>query len=272
MTRRVHVMAGLYVDTPPPARHDEPMRRVGMATVVGALLLVVSSGPASAMPSVASAPSAAASTGSCLAHLPTRDKVVALTFDMGGGAGGLHRILDTLESESVPATFFATGNWARMFPHRLRKIARRGYAIGNHSNTHPDMTHLSDAQVEAQLRTAARAIRRATGSNPGPWFRFPFGTHSVHDVELVNDLGYACIQWTVDTAGWMGTSGGASVDSVLRRVLDGARRGEIVLMHAGANPKDGSTLDADALPAIIRRLRDLGYGFVALDSPTDPAA
>ena len=37
-------------------------------------------------------------------------------------------------------------------------------------------------------------------------------------------------------------------------------------MHLGAHPQDGSTLDADALPANDRRLlRDRGYGFVTLD-------
>lgn len=241
-----------------------------MATMVGAILLVVSSSITSPAHGARLEPTAPSLSGACLSHLPTHDKVVALTFDMGGGADGLHRILDTLAAESVPATFFATGNWARAFPHRLRKIARHGYAIGNHSNTHPDMTKLGDGEIEAQLHKAARAIRTATGSSPGPWFRFPFGTHSQHDVALVHDLGYSCIQWTVDTAGWMGTSGGASIDSVLRRVLDGARRGEIVLMHVGANPKDGSTLDADSLPMIISRLRDRGYGFVSLESFTDP--
>ena len=35
-------------------------------------------------------------------------------------------------------------------------------------------------------------------------------------------------------------------------------------MHLGANPDDGSTLDADALPQIIKRLRADGYSFVLL--------
>jgi peptidoglycan/xylan/chitin deacetylase (PgdA/CDA1 family) len=36
-------------------------------------------------------------------------------------------------------------------------------------------------------------------------------------------------------------------------------------MHTGSNPDDHSTLDADALPAIIDGLRSKGYGFVTLD-------
>ncbi|RIK12071.1 MAG: polysaccharide deacetylase, partial [Acidobacteria bacterium] len=35
-----------------------------------------------------------------------------------------------------------------------------------------------------------------------------------------------------------------------------------VLMHVGTNPDDGTTLDADALPAIIDGLRTRSYSFV----------
>jgi peptidoglycan/xylan/chitin deacetylase (PgdA/CDA1 family) len=48
-------------------------------------------------------------------------------------------------------------------------------------------------------------------------------------------------------------------------VLAGLSPGEIVLMHVGSNPNDGSTLDAQALPRIITELRNRGYGFVTLD-------
>ncbi len=39
----------------------------------------------------------------------------------------------------------------------------------------------------------------------------------------------------------------------------------IVLLHVGANPDDGSTLDADALPTIVAELRARGYGLVTVD-------
>lgn len=42
--------------------------------------------------------------------------------------------------------------------------------------------------------------------------------------------------------------------------------GEIVLMHIGSNPDDATTLDADALPQVIDRIRAAGYGFTTLDA------
>ena len=78
-------------------------------------------------------------------------------------------------------------------------------------------------------------------------------------------LDYGSVRWTVDTLGWQGTSGGQSSTTVLNRVLANLQPGEIVLMHVGSHPTDGSTLDADALPAIIREVEARGYRFVDLD-------
>jgi len=40
--------------------------------------------------------------------------------------------------------------------------------------------------------------------------------------------------------------------------------GEIVLMHVGSHPTDHSTLDGDALPAVIAGIKAAGYGFVTI--------
>jgi peptidoglycan/xylan/chitin deacetylase (PgdA/CDA1 family) len=80
----------------------------------------------------------------------------------------------------------------------------------------------------------------------------------------VNQLGYTAVGWTVDTLGWEGTSMGQSNRSVTSHALAHLEPGVIILMHVGANPHDHSTLDADALPAIIRAIRAHAYQFVTL--------
>ncbi|MGI1849791.1 polysaccharide deacetylase family protein [Rhodococcus sp. SJ] len=93
-------------------------------------------------------------------------------------------------------------------------------------------------------------------------FRFPFGVRTDADIRVVNDAGYVPVRWTVDSLGWKGTSGGLDVGAVTDRVVSAAVPGQIVLMHMGTNPDDGTTLDADALPAIIDGLRTRSYSFV----------
>jgi len=199
-----------------------------------------------------------------LTTLPTPKHVVALTFDAGADNDGVASILATLRRQGVPGTFFLTGDFVHAFPRSARSMA--DFPIGNHTYNHPDLTKLSDAAVRTEIRSAASAIKSVTGQDPHPLFRFPYGAVNRHLVDVVNSECYVPFRWTVDTLGWKGTSGGQSVESVVARVLAAARPGEIVLMHVGAHPTDHSTLDADALPQVIARLRAQGYGFVALES------
>ena len=197
--------------------------------------------------------------------IPTRRRVVALTFDIGPTAG-VKSILAALRRDHVRATFFLIGGVARRFKATARSIAAAGQLVGDHSNTHPHFTRITDARIRAEVLRAQTEIKSVTGLDPWPWFRFPFGDHNAHTISVVNSAGFVPIGWTVDTLGWMGTSGGITVRIVVHRVLANRRPGEIVLMHGGSDANDHSTLDADALPKVIRKLRAHGYSFVNLNA------
>lgn len=202
--------------------------------------------------------------GQDLTLIPGTGRVVALTFDAGANAAGLPKILSALAVKGVPGTFFLTGTWAATNPAGVGQIVAAGHQVGNHSMTHPAFTSLSDALIAQQVRGAEQAIS-AAGADPRPFFRFPYGERDARTIAAVNDLGYVAVRWTVDTLGWKGTSGGISTQTVTDRALTALTPGEIILMHIGSNPDDGSTLDADALPQIIDRISAAGYGFVTLD-------
>jgi peptidoglycan/xylan/chitin deacetylase (PgdA/CDA1 family) len=172
--------------------------------------------------------------------------------------------LSALAAKGVPATFFLTGNWAATNPGGAGQIVASGHRVANHSMTHPGFTGLSGELIDQQVRGAEQTISTA-GADPRPFFRFPYGERDARTIAAVNDLGYVAVRWTVDTLGWKGTSGGISTQTVIERVLAGLQPGEIVLMHIGSNPDDGSTLDADALPQMIDAISGAGYGFVTLD-------
>lgn len=197
-------------------------------------------------------------------RLPTSRKVVALTFDAGANADAAPSILSTLAEYGVTGTFFLTGKWVEAYPECAAKIGAN-YPVANHSYSHPDLTKLLDPAVREEISGGAAAIELATGKDSHPVFRFPFGASNQHMIDLVNSLGYGAINWTVDTRGWQGTSGGQDVQKIVDRVLAGLQPGEIVIMHVGSHPTDRSTLDADALPLIIQEIRARGYGFATID-------
>jgi peptidoglycan/xylan/chitin deacetylase (PgdA/CDA1 family) len=201
-------------------------------------------------------------------YIPTKRRVVALTFDAGANADAVPSILATLRRGHVPATFFLTGNFARAYPAAARAIVAGGFRVGDHTISHPYLTHLSDAAVRREIMGGPEQIMAVTGASPAPLFRFPFGDADARTIAIANQLGYVPIRWTVDTLGWEGTAGHISASVVAARVLAGLRPGEIVLMHVGSNPDDHTAFDSDALPRVISELRARGYSFVTLDALT----
>lgn len=211
------------------------------------------------------APFPAALAGRDLEVIPGAGPVVALTFDAGANSAGLPGILQTLAATGVRGTFFLTGNWASANPAGVAAIVAGGHRVGNHSMTHPGFTGLADSAIGDQLVRAQQTIQ-AGGGDPRPLFRFPFGERDARTIATVNAYGYLPVRWTVDTLGWKGSSGGITAQIVADRALSRLQPGEIVLMHIGSNPDDGTTLDADALPGMIERIRQAGYGFTTLDA------
>jgi peptidoglycan/xylan/chitin deacetylase (PgdA/CDA1 family) len=193
-------------------------------------------------------------------RLPTSQKVVALTFDAGGNDAGVTPILAALAAAGVEGTFFLTGRWTEVYPARARQISAL-YPTGNHTYDHPYLTRLTDAQVRDEIVHAQLVISSITGHDPRPLFRFPYGDRNARTLADAHSLGYGSIRWTVDTLGWEGKSTGQSTTSVVQRVMSNLQPGEIVLMHVGA-ATDGSTLDADALPAMISAIEAKGYSLV----------
>ncbi len=221
--------------------------------------------PPAPAPVPPAAPFPGALAGRDLEVIPGAGAAVALTFDAGANSAGLPSILQSLAAAGVRGTFFLTGSWAAANPEGVAAIVAGGHRVGNHSMTHPAFTGLSDAVIADQVRSAEQAIR-AAGADPRPLFRFPFGDRDARTIATVNNLGYLPVRWSVDTLGWKGTSGGVTAQLVADRVLAALQPGEIVLMHIGSNPDDGTTLDADALPQVISRIRQAGYGFTTLDA------
>jgi peptidoglycan/xylan/chitin deacetylase (PgdA/CDA1 family) len=198
--------------------------------------------------------------------IPTTKKIAALTFDIGAAnLGGLPHVLTTLRRDHVPSTFFLIGAWVARFKSAANQIVKSGAAIGDLSLDHEHFPRIPDYSMREQVLGAQSEISEVTGAQPWPWFRFPFGDFNDHTIAVVNSLGFATIGWTVDTLGWEGSSRGITVGSIIRRVVDARRPGEIVLMHPAATV-DHSTLDARALPGIIKALRSYGYSFVTINA------
>lgn len=195
----------------------------------------------------------------------TQERVVAVTFNAAWNAAGLERILEELAVRRAPATFFPTGDFADRHREVIRRIATAGHGLGNHSYSHPHFRELTVAGRRREVRAADQALRAAgAGGALTPFFRFPYGETGPAEISEVNALGFADIEFTTDTNGWMGTEGGMTVDRAVQRALDVLRPGAIIQMHLGASGGRTEVLDAHALPWILDGIATRGYRVIDL--------
>ncbi|MGI5336354.1 polysaccharide deacetylase family protein [Streptomyces sp. CA-181903] len=194
----------------------------------------------------------------------TGRRLVALTFNAAWNTDGIGTVLAVLRQHHAPATFFLTGDFAERHPAAARSLAAAGHGIGNHSFSHPHFGELTPRERAAEVLSADRAIRAATGTAPLPFFRFPYGDTTPRQIAEVNALGFADIEFTTDTNGYLGPQGGMTVERTVRRVTDALRPGAIIQMHVGAPEGRHTVLDARALPAVLDALRSRGYGVADL--------
>jgi peptidoglycan/xylan/chitin deacetylase (PgdA/CDA1 family) len=192
---------------------------------------------------------------------------VALTFDAEHPdrphrIGATERVLERLDGEGITATFFIQGRWAEAFPGLARSVADQGHLIGNHSFYHARMPLLSAAGLASDVRAAERAIVAATGVDPRPWFRCPFGEGSDDPKVLagLQRLGYREIGWDVEGFDWRpGRRGrGMARGMVAQAVTHGD--GAVLLLHPW------TTATWLGLDPLIAGLRDAGATFVRVDA------
>lgn len=171
------------------------------------------------------------------------DNYVAISFDAAWGADKTRSIMDVCDRYNVKATFFLVGFWVDKYPEIVAEIASRGFEIGTHSNTHPQMSKLSEQQCVSELTSSCRKIVDITGQ-PVKVFRPPFGDYDNQLIDVASNLGLYTIQWSVDSLDWKGLSALQIAERVQK-----AQSGDIILCH------NNSDHIVEALPIIFEALQ-----------------
>ncbi|MCW2278344.1 delta-lactam-biosynthetic de-N-acetylase [Heliophilum fasciatum] len=191
-----------------------------------------------------------------LYHIPDSGTALYLTFDEGYENGFTPQILDTLSSMNVPATFFVTGQFVNEHPDLVRRMAELGFAVGNHSYDHPDMTTLDDEKQKAQFNKLSEKVAQLTGRAPRH-YRPPMGRYNLHNVALAHDLGMQTVFWSIAYKDWeVDRQVGAT--AALPKVLKQLHPGAVILLHAVSED------NAMMLPQLINECRAQGYTFQSL--------
>jgi len=190
-------------------------------------------------------------------------KTVVLTFDDGPHRAHTDEIVAILKRYDVPGVFFEVGRNigsvdadGKVKLGAMAGISRQlmadGYAVGNHSLTHAQLSRTSGDALRQQVLDTDVLLRQV-GDKRAPLFRFPYGARNAEGLQLLNEAGLKSIMWNIDSMDWADPV----PESIVQRVLAQVEREQrgIILFH------DIHDRAVKALPQILDKLIADGYQF-----------
>jgi peptidoglycan/xylan/chitin deacetylase (PgdA/CDA1 family) len=166
--------------------------------------------------------------GTIVAHVPTAERRVALTFDDGPTPSRVDTLLGLLASRDVRATFFVTGRELGAAPDAGRRLVAAGHELGNHTYAHRRMVLVSPGTVRAEVERTDSLIR-AAGHEGAIYFRPPYGYKLVALPWYLARTGRTTVIWDVEPDSYSEVA--ATPHGIVRHTLSRVRPGSIILLH-----------------------------------------
>jgi peptidoglycan/xylan/chitin deacetylase (PgdA/CDA1 family) len=204
-------------------------------------------------------------------HGPRTGNRVALTFDADMTDGMLYnlrtgrvksyanlRIIDMLEQQRIPATFFLTGKWVEHYSDLTRRLAGNPrFELANHTYGHLAFT--ADCYGLPQLPTREMTddvaktftVIEPYGGRQTRYFRFPGLCHDGAALAALAPLGLTVIDGDVVSGDPFATAWPPIVQAVLSKV----KPGSVIIMHV---TEANAEMTDKALPYILTGLRERG--------------
>src|SRR5690625_1643523 len=97
----------------------------------------------------------------------------------------------------APAIFFVNGHFIQTEEKQamLKEIHDLGFAIGNHTYTHPVLSDISEAEQRQEIVELNDLIEDITGERP-KFFRAPHGVNTDYSTQVVAEEGMVMMNWT----------------------------------------------------------------------------
>ena len=205
-----------------------------------------------------------------------KPRQVALSFDDGPDPKWTPKVLDILKQYGVKGTFFMIGEVAEDNVGVMQRVFDEGHEIGNHTFTHPDISDISQHQLDLELTLTEKLYGSKLGVHP-LYFRPPYSIDQDPDtndqaapIDFIQDRGYTVVGNKIDTNDWDEhprktpqeiTSGVLDQLNAMQGQSD--REGSIILLHDGGGDRSATVA---ALPLLITTLRAHGYQIVPVSA------
>ncbi len=193
-----------------------------------------------------------------LYFIKTEEKIIALTIDDGPHAVVTPKILDVLNENQVPATFFLIGGQVEDNEDIVRRIVKDGHEIGNHHMQNRPSIKLSEAEFERQLLEADEILNEFAQVK---WFRPASGWFNQRMLRQLKKYNYKCALGSV----YPYDAAIHNVRFLSNYILHNVFPGAIIILHDGEAERKATV---DVLKRIIPKLESHGYRFVTLTELT----
>ena len=189
---------------------------------------------------------------------PTQKRIY-LTFDAGYENGCTEKILDILEKHEVKAAFFLAGNYLEKNADLVRRMAREGHIVGNHTMHHYDMSKIADRNVFTQeLEAVEKLYLEITGQEMPKFYRPPQGIYSQENLAMAKELGYKTVFWSLAYVDW-NDDAQPTKEQAFGKLIPRIHNGAVVLLHST------SRTNAEILDELLTRWKEMGYSFGSVE-------
>lgn len=189
--------------------------------------------------------------------IPTKEKIIYLTFDDGPHPEITPFVLNELKNHNALATFFCIGKNVVAHPEVYKQILDNGHRVGNHTQNHLNGWKTANDVYLKDISEAANYI----DSN---LFRPPYGRISLFQAKnlqaAMKGRKSKIIMWDVLSADF---DQNISKEQSLQFVVLRSSPGSIVVFHD--SEKAFSTLSY-VLPRILQHFSSLGFRFLSIET------
>lgn len=124
------------------------------------------------------------------------EKVVLLTIDDAPDNYAVE-MAKTLHELDAPAIFFVNGHFIEREEDKakLKEIYDLGFAIGNHTYSHPNLATIEEADQREEIVRVNDMVEEIIGERP-VFFRPPFGTYTDYVMQVMEDENMVFMNWS----------------------------------------------------------------------------
>lgn len=202
--------------------------------------------------------------------IPTKEKLIYLSFDDGPTPEITEWTLDILKKYNARATFFCIGKNIENHPEIFQKILAENHPIGNHTYDHLNGWKTSAEKYIENVKKCEEVIGKYSAADkketritgipvtdyrlPVTLFRPPYGKILNSQISALKPQ-YSIIMWDVLSGDFdQKISGEKCFDNVIKN----AKNGSIVVFH---DSEKASRNLFYALPKVLEYFGEGGYGF-----------